>query len=58
MARGKSTFITWFCSVCNKPNYITTYNKRSNDKVTKDKKKFCNATDCRKHTKHVRKDAK
>jgi len=56
MARGKSTFCTWFCTECNKANYITTYNKRGEGEVLKEKNKYCDQ--CRKHTPHKRKDTK
>ncbi|EKD93590.1 MAG: hypothetical protein ACD_28C00112G0008 [uncultured bacterium] len=55
MTRGKSTFMDWRCSTCNKTHEgASTYNKRSNEKVTKELSKFCNQ--CRVHTPHTRKD--
>ncbi|HAU39551.1 TPA: 50S ribosomal protein L33 [Candidatus Peregrinibacteria bacterium] len=56
MARGKSTFCTWYCSECNKAGYISTYNKKSNEKIKKTKKKYC--AKCRKSMDHKRKDTK
>ncbi|OGJ47439.1 50S ribosomal protein L33 [Candidatus Peregrinibacteria bacterium RIFOXYA2_FULL_41_18] len=56
MARGKSTFCTWYCKECNTGNYITTYNKRENETTLKLKSKFCKKD--RKHTEHKRKDTK
>lgn len=56
MARGKSQFATWRCEVCNKPHGVTAYNKKSNEKITKELSMFCNQ--CRKHTVHKRKDTK
>jgi len=56
MAHGKSTFCTWFCSQCNNANYVTAYNKKSNDKITKELNKFCKK--CRVRTVHKRKDTK
>ena len=56
MARGKSTFCTWFCGDCKKANYITTYNKRGQDEAMKTKNKYCDS--CRHHCEHNRKDTK
>ncbi len=56
MARGKSTFCSWYCGDCNKMNYVTTYNKRGQEEAMKTKKKYCDK--CRKHTEHKRKDIK
>ena len=56
MARGKSQFCTWFCTECNAGNYITAYNKKSNEKITRELNKFCKF--CRKTVAHKRKDTK
>ena len=56
MARGKSQYCTWYCTVCNRANYISAYNKKSNDKVKKELKKYCRQ--CHKHVMHKRKDTK
>ena len=56
MARGKSTFCTWRCEKCNKPHKVTAYNKKSNEKITKELSMFCNS--CHEHTMHKRKDTK
>ncbi|MBU1018650.1 MAG: 50S ribosomal protein L33 [Patescibacteria group bacterium] len=56
MARGKSTFCTWYCGDCNKAGYTTTYNKRSQEEAMKTKNKYCST--CRKHIEHKRKDTK
>lgn len=56
MARGKSTFCTWFCGKCNKGNYISTYNKRGQEEAMKAKNKYCDS--CRGHCEHKRKDTK
>ncbi|MCC7197673.1 50S ribosomal protein L33 [Candidatus Peregrinibacteria bacterium] len=56
MARGKSQFCTWFCTECNAANYITAYNKKSNERILKERSKFCG--ECRKHVPHRRKDTK
>ncbi|MFA6528097.1 MAG: 50S ribosomal protein L33 [Candidatus Gracilibacteria bacterium] len=56
MARGKSTYCTWYCPDCKTGNYISTYNKRENETTLKVKSKFCKKE--RKHTMHKRKDTK
>lgn len=56
MAKGKSTFCTWYCSECNSANYINAYNKRNNDAIGKEFSKFCSS--CRGHFSHRRKDTK
>ena len=56
MAKGKSQYCTWYCTECNKANYVTYYNKRENDRIVKELKKFCEK--CRKHVMHKRKDTK
>jgi ribosomal protein L33 len=56
MAHGKSQFAVWRCSECNTPIQTTAYDKRRNDEITKEVKKFCKK--CRKHTTAKRKDAK
>ncbi len=56
MAKGKSQYATWSCTNCGKANYISAYNKKSNDKITKELKKFCKQD--RKTTAHKRKDTK
>ena len=56
MARGKSTFTTWFCMECNTPKKTTAYNKKSNEKITKELSMFCKL--CRKHMNFKRKDTK
>lgn len=54
MARGKSTFMDWRCSDCNKTHSTKTYNKRNNDTIMKEKSMFCNQ--CRAHKEFKRKD--
>ena len=62
MARGNSTFMDWRCTekdsatgkVCNIIVAVSTYNKRNNDKIMKEKRKFCPS--CRKHVVVKRKD--
>ncbi len=56
MARGKSQFCTWSCTECKAGNYTTAYNKKSNEKVKKELRKFCKH--CRKTIVHRRKDTK
>ncbi len=56
MAKGKSQYCTWYCKDCNRANYITYYDKRRNDEIVKELKKFC--PQCRKHVEHKRKDTK
>jgi large subunit ribosomal protein L33 len=56
MAKGKSQYCTWFCGECNRANYVTAYDKRRNDEIKKELKKFCPT--CRKHVVHKRKDTK
>ena len=56
MAKGKSQYCTWFCGGCNRANYVTYYDKRRDDEITKELKKFC--PQCRKHEAHKRKDTK
>jgi len=56
MARGKSQFCTWFCTECNAANYITAYNKKSNERILKERNKFCKH--CRQTLLHRRKDTK
>ncbi len=58
MAHGKSQFATWFCSGCNTANYVTAYDKRRNDEIVKELKKFCGHEKCRAHVVHKRKDTK
>ena len=56
MAKGKSQYATWFCGGCNRANYVTYYNKRENERIVKELKKFC--PQCRSHQEHKRKDTK
>ncbi len=56
MARGKSQFCNWYCSQCGAANYITAYNKKSNEKIIRELRKFCKF--CRKTVMHRRKDTK
>ena len=56
MAHGKSQFAVWRCTDCNKVINTTAYDKRRNDEITKEVKKFCNK--CRAHKVVKRKDAK
>lgn len=56
MAKGKSQYCTWFCPECKRANYVTYYNKRRDDEITKEVKKFCPS--CHKHLLHKRKDTK
>ena len=56
MAKGKSQYATWRCTECNRANYVTYYNKRNNDTIAKELKKFCPTE--RKHIVHKRKDTK
>ncbi len=56
MAKGKSQYATWRCAACNKANYVTYYDKRRDDDIVKELKKFC--SQCRKHDTHKRKDTK
>ncbi|MGL5830893.1 MAG: 50S ribosomal protein L33 [Candidatus Altimarinota bacterium] len=56
MAKGKSTYTTWRCGKCQKPHATTAYNKKNNEKITKELSKFC--SQCRAHTDHKRKDTK
>ena len=56
MAKGKSQYCTWFCSSCNRGNYVTYYDKRRNDDIVKELSKFC--AKCRVHSEHKRKDTK
>jgi len=56
MPKGKSQKATWFCSECGRANYIIAYNKKSNDKIAKERRKFC--AQCRKTMSHKRKDTK
>lgn len=58
MAHGKSQFATWYCTTCNSANYISAYDKRRNDEIVKEIKKFCNNDKCRTHVMHKRKDTK
>lgn len=58
MAKGKSTYCTWYCTQCNQVLGISYY-KKSNDPnktVIKEKKMFCNK--CRAHKVAKRKDTK
>ncbi len=55
MAKGKSTFCTWYCGECNKAHDVSYYNKKS-ENVTKELSKYC--SQCKKHTVHKRKDTK
>jgi len=56
MSQGKSTFIDWRCPDCNKTHPSQKgYNKRSNETVAKELKKFCNQ--CRGHRVFKRKDS-
>ncbi len=56
MAKGKSTYCTWYCGECNAPKKTTAYNKKNNDQIVKELSMFCKQ--CRKHTDHKRKDTK
>jgi len=56
MAKGKSTYTTWYCAECNAPKKTTAYNKRNNDNITKELSMFCKQ--CHKHVMHKRKDTK
>jgi len=56
MAHGKSQFAVWRCQDCNTPIKTTAYDKRRNDEITKEVKKFCKK--CRAHKTVKRKDAK
>ena len=58
MAKGKSQYATWRCTECNQANYVTYYDKRRNDEITKELKKFCSHPSCRTHMVHKRKDTK
>jgi ribosomal protein L33 len=54
MSIGKTTFTDWRCTDCNLTVATTTYNKRNNDTIMKEKKKFCK--NCRAHKVTKRKD--
>ncbi|MFC1810508.1 hypothetical protein ACFLZH_03330 [Patescibacteria group bacterium] len=56
MAHGKSQFAVWRCSNCNTVLKTTAYDKRRNDEITKEVKRFCKK--CRAHHPAKRKDAK
>lgn len=56
MAKGKSQYCTWYCTECNRANYITYYDKRRNEEIVKEIKKYCPTE--RKHLVHKRKDTK
>lgn len=56
MAKGKSQYCGWICTESGATNYVTYYNKRRNDEIVKELKKFCPIL--RKHTIHKRKDLK
>jgi ribosomal protein L33 len=56
MAKGKSQFATWYCTSCGSANYISAYNKKNNDKIKKELRKFCKPE--RKTIVHKRKDTK
>ncbi len=56
MAKGKSQFATWYCSQCNRGNYITAYNKKNNENIVKVLRKHCGQ--CRDTLDHKRKDTK
>jgi ribosomal protein L33 len=56
MAHGKSQFAVWRCTDCKTIIKTTAYDKRRNDEITKEVKKYCKK--CRKHTSVRRKDAK
>ncbi|MFA5829943.1 MAG: 50S ribosomal protein L33 [Candidatus Gracilibacteria bacterium] len=56
MAKGKSQYTAWYCSECGRANYVTAYNKKSNDKIKKELSKFCKQSKTR--TVHKRKDLK
>ncbi|HCW32205.1 MAG: hypothetical protein UT55_C0048G0017 [Candidatus Peregrinibacteria bacterium GW2011_GWE2_39_6] len=44
----------WRCPNCKKTLDVTSYNKKNNEKIMKEKSKFCNQ--CREHVKTFRKD--
>ncbi|MCC7432932.1 hypothetical protein IT412_05430 [Candidatus Peregrinibacteria bacterium] len=56
MAKGKSTFATWYCTETGKPKKTTAYDKRRNDEIVKELKMY--NKDLRKRTVHKRKDVK
>ena len=56
MAKGKSQYCTWYCTKCNSANYVTEYDKRRNDEIVKELKKFCSKDQA--HVMHKRKDTK
>lgn len=56
MAKGKSTYCTWYCMECNAPKNTTAYNKKNNETIVKELSMFCKQ--CRKHTTYKRKDTK
>lgn len=56
MAKGKSTFASWYCKDCNTQKKTTAYNKKNNDKIAKELSMFCKH--CRKHVDFKRKDTK
>ncbi len=58
MAKGKSQYATWRCAECNTANYVMPYNKRRDDEIKKELKKFCSHPKCRAHVVHKRKDTK
>ncbi|OGJ42850.1 50S ribosomal protein L33 [Candidatus Peregrinibacteria bacterium RIFCSPLOWO2_02_FULL_39_10] len=56
MAKGKSQYCTWYCGECHRANDVTYYDKRRDDQLKKEFKKFC--PKCRKHVVHKRKDTR
>lgn len=54
MTRGKSTTADWRCANCNFTVHTSTYNKRNNDTIAKELKRFC--PECRAHVVTKRKD--
>ena len=40
MAKGKSTFASWYCKDCNTQKKTTAYNKKNNDKIAKELSMF------------------
>ncbi|MEK7673552.1 MAG: hypothetical protein AAB373_06755 [Patescibacteria group bacterium] len=67
MAKGKSQYVTWYCTepkpkednpnaLCNYPINVTYLDKRRDAELIKVLSKFC--PQCRKHTSAKRKDTK
>ena len=46
----------WYCSQCNRGNYISDYDKRENENTVKVLRKHCGQ--CHKTLEHKRKDSK